>query len=168
MVQVLAMTAGLLLARYGRGRLLKITGLAMALVNSLGQLFYHLRSLFLTSGGDEYFLAFYLGIPKEWLTFSLILVYGLGTALALRQIGGWRERLKWTGAAIIGFLALGPALMVGDTAIRSQINAENPLFRPVFGFSLPVLLVDAMAAVGLWLTLQRLHSSAEPKPGKIP
>lgn len=43
------------------------------------------------------------------------------------------------------------ALGILDAYLRKQVNEGNPLFQPVVGFSLPVVVVNILAFLGLWL-----------------
>lgn len=157
---LLAVVLGLLIAYNGKYPSREM-GLILVLVNSLGQALYHLRNLFRPAGGDEYFIASYLKTSKEWITVPLLLIYIAATILAIRQIEEWRERWKFMGAAFLSSLALGPALMIADKVVRNQINLDNPLFQPVWGFSIPVLIVDAAAFIGLRLWVKRVRRIKE-------
>ena len=158
--QLIAVMAGLLIARYGKSQLARETGLALSLVNSLGQALYHAKSLLLGSGADERYLSFYLGIPKESITIPLLLIYILAMAWALRQIKGWRERGRRLVAVMAGFIPLGPVLMLSDRVIRNQMGVDNPWFRPVLGFSLPVLIADVIVLMGLWLLWRKWRATS--------
>lgn len=111
---------------------------------------YYLRSGF-RSGGDEAQMADILNIPKSNFEIPFALIFINCFIAALRSLRDWRTILKWIIALLIGSILTGLGLMKADAVVRMQVNLENPLFRPVFGFSFPVLLVYALALVGVFV-----------------
>jgi len=101
---------------------------------------YYLRG-FSRMGGDEYFLAANLGIHKYVIDIPLGLAFITGFILCLRALGNWRIILKWLGAIILGSFPSGLLLMKANSIILAQVNEDNPLFRPLFGWSLPFWFV---------------------------
>jgi hypothetical protein len=57
--------------------------------------------------------------------------------------------LKWLAVVLLGSIPTGILLVQADGMTRAQVNLDNPLFQPVLGVSLPVILVDGFALLGL-------------------
>ncbi len=137
-----------------RSPAVKQMGLVLALIGSLLMSQYYLRGAN-RMGGDEYFLAAHLGISKAALDIPLGLAFITSFVVGVWALGDWRTRLKWLGAVLLGSIPVGIFLMNADSLIRAQVNLENPLFQPLLGFSLPVIVVNALALLGLWLWWKR-------------
>jgi hypothetical protein len=116
--------------------------------------FYYMRG-FTRPNGDEYFLAALLGIPKYILIIPFSLVYIFSFILELLVLGDWRTRLKWLGAVMVGSLPAGLFLVYATGLVISQVDQGNPLFQPVLGWSLPVLVVNLAALLALWFWYRR-------------
>jgi len=41
-------------------------------------------------------------------------------------------------------MLIGIILMLSDILVQEQIDLGNPLLQPVFGFALPVLIIDVI------------------------
>ncbi|MGE5549955.1 MAG: hypothetical protein ACM3ZC_05415 [Bacteroidota bacterium] len=147
--QLVAAFFGLLLNSLAKRQSARLFGLLLALANSCGQLIYQVVALIRGSGGDEYLIAYYLGIPKAAVSIPLAATFALGLVWAFRRLEGWRQRLKYGAALCAGSILQGPLLILGNQAVQDQIDAGNPFFRPVRGFSLPVLLAMLFAALTL-------------------
>ena len=125
-------------------------GLVLALIIALIMGLYYLRSTSRT-GGDEYFLAGLLGIPKYMIDIPFGLAFIAAFILGVSALGDWRTRLKWLGGLLLGSLPAGVFLMYANILVFSQVNQGNPLFRPLLGFSLPVVVVNGAALLLLWI-----------------
>jgi hypothetical protein len=152
---LLGTVAGLLIARSSRAPVGREIGLVFALLIALVMTLYYLRSP-LRSGGDEYDLATALGVSKLLveIIFGLAFVACLG--LGLRNLENWPTRFKWLGAILLGSLSTGVLVSFADGIVRAQVNLQNPFFTPLFGVSLPVLLVNSLTLIALCLWVRFL------------
>lgn len=141
---------GLLLVYRSRDTAIKQIGLALTLTTSFAMTLYYLRSPFRT-GGDEYGVAVQLGIAKALIEIPLAVAFAACLTLGLRELDTWKTRFTWLAVLLFSGIPIGLALNYADAFLRSQVNEGNPLFRPVFGFSLPVVLVNGLAFAGLWV-----------------
>ena len=132
----------------------KQAGLVLALITSLLMSQYYLRG-FSRVGGDEYFIAAYLGIPKYIVDSPFTLAFITGFILCLRALGDRRTMLKWLGAIVLGSTPAGLFLMYANEVVQSQVDQGNPLFQPLLGFSLPVMIVNTTALLALWIWWKR-------------
>jgi hypothetical protein len=41
--------------------------------------------------------------------------------------------------------------MKANALVLAQVNQDNPLFRPLLGWSLPVVIVNLIACLVLWI-----------------
>jgi hypothetical protein len=158
---LLGMLGGVLLARFGKRPALQQTGLLLVLIGSFAGSMYYLRSPW-RSGGDEYDMAAYLGVPKALveLLFGLLFVGGL--IWGLRRLGDWRTMGRWMAAAFLGSVATGVVLTLLDGVVRAQFSLGNPLFQAMLGYSLPVLLVNGLVLVGVVLfTISILRNTSK-------
>ena len=92
-----------------------------------------------------------------------MLVSAVGLIVGLWKLAGWRIRLKWLGALCLGFVAQAPLLIFANKVTQNQVSLGNPFFRPVLGYSLPVVIVNAVVFFVLVVVLvrwEKLHSSA--------
>jgi hypothetical protein len=149
LAELLGVILGLSLMRWNRNRVTKQMGLVLALIGSLLMSQYYLRS-FSRMGGDEYFLAAHLGIPKYMIDIPLGLASIVIFVLGMRALGDWRTRLKWLGAIMLGSVPAGLFLINANTLVLSQINQGHPLFQPLLGWSLPVILINGTVCLALW------------------
>ncbi|RME51861.1 MAG: hypothetical protein D6796_00085 [Caldilineae bacterium] len=154
LAQVAVMILGLVLARFGKREPVRVIGLLLALINSFGPILYQSRSMLGEGGGDEYFIAQFLGLPKYMIHLPILLISIAGFVVGLWSLAEWRTRLKWIGAVCIGFVGQGPLLMFANRITQTQVSLGNPLFRSVFGWSLPVMVVNVVVAfilVVVWM-----------------
>jgi len=145
---------GLGLMRLHRSPVIKQMGLVLALIVSLLMSLYYLRG-FSRTGGDEYFLAGLLGISKYIIDIPFCLVFITAFALGVWALGDWRTNLKWLGAIILGSVPGGLFLIYTDELILTQVNQGNPLFLSLLGFSLPVVIVNLIVFLALWIWWKR-------------
>lgn len=164
LANLVAMLAGLLLAYFAKRELLRSLGLLLALINSFGPMLYQIQHTFSGAGGDEYFLASTLGVPKYAITVPLALAAAAGFAVVIKKINGWRVRLKWLTALLIGFVAQGPLLMYADKITQTQVRLKNPFFQPILGFSLPVVIVAGIALLIFLIVLFRWEKALSSGP----
>lgn len=150
LASLLGAVLALLLARRSRERSIRQIGLMLCLVTSFTMSLYYLRGPMRT-GGDEFSVALSLGIPKAFVDIPLGLAFAACLVLALRELEDWKTRLVWLAVLLLGGIPVGLALNSADAIVRMQVNRGDPLFMPVLGFSLPVLMVDGLALGGLWL-----------------
>ena len=156
-VSLLSVVGGLWRARLGKRAETRQIGLLLALIGSFVASMYYIRSP-LRSGGDESLMAAHLGLPRYAVELPLALAFIACFILGLRAFGNWRTGLKWTSAILLGSVPTGLLLMKADGLVRSQVNLGNPLFQPVFGFSLPVVLVNGIVLLGLWIWVLRARN----------
>ncbi|HEC35167.1 MAG TPA: hypothetical protein ENI39_01375 [Anaerolineae bacterium] len=159
LAQLAVMIIGLLFAHFSRGGLLRGIGLLLALINSLGPMLYQIKSTFVGAGGDEYLIAYYLGLPEYAITVPLALASAAGLVVGLWELDGWRRRLKWLAVLLIGYLPQGPLLMLANNITQTQVAMGNRFFQPVLGFSLPVVIVSGFALFVLFVVLVRWEMS---------
>lgn len=145
---------GLAMSRRSRKVTAKQAWLAFALTTSLAAVLYYLRSPTRT-GGDEYDIAVQLGIAKSLVEIPLALGFFGGLVLGLRMLPSWSVRFKWLGAILFGSVATGLPMAMVDPSIIAQVNAGNPWFQPVLGYSFPVILTIAVSLVGVWVWSRR-------------
>lgn len=165
---MLAIAVGLAIATRSRRPAARTFGLMVALVNSFGHFFYQVVSSLRGGGGDETLLGYYLNIP--WPLISLV----FGAASAAGLLAGFallpsaRIRLKWGAALFLGTLPVGPLLMRANGLVIDGVDANNPWFRPVLGFSFPVLLLGLISAIAIFLVVRGWEPKvieAEPPAG---
>ena len=147
---VLGVLFGLSLLRWSRNRAIKQMGLVLALISSLIMSQYYLRG-FHRMGGDEYFLAYALGIRKYIIDIPFGLFFVTAFIFAVRSLGEWRIRIKWLGAVCLGSIPAGLFIMKANSIVLTQVNNDNPLFCPILGWSLPVVIVNILICAALWL-----------------
>jgi hypothetical protein len=144
--QITVLYTSLLINHISKNPTIKQMGLLTAIINSLGQTFYHLKALTIGNYGDEYFLAYYLNTPKWVIHTTLLTIYTLGLALALTKLKTKDKKttLKTLVAIFTATIITGPPLIIADTIIRTQINNENPYYQPIMGFATPVIITDTI------------------------
>lgn len=156
LASLLGVIFGLALARLGRDQITKRFALVFALSGALAESLYYLRSP-LRSGGDEFGAAAQLGIPKYGIEIPFAIAFILCLVLGLRELEGWRARFKWIAAILMGSIVAGLGLNLADGLVRAQVDAGNPIFQAIFGFSFPVLATNLLALLGisLWWVLAK-------------
>ncbi|MEX2160898.1 MAG: hypothetical protein WD751_03195 [Anaerolineales bacterium] len=157
LASLLIAVLGLLLSKRSRRPVAKYITLGLSLVTSFVMTTYYLRSP-LHTGGDEYYMAAQFSIPKLFIEIPLGLAFAACLAFGLRELQGWRMRLTWLAALVVGGIPAAILISYADSAVRSQVDLGNPLFQSVIGFSLPVLLVPLAALGGLWLWFVRMRA----------
>ena len=123
--------------------------LAYTLSISIVAVLYYLRAPMRT-GGDEYDIALNLGIAKSFVEIPFTLGYLACLTFALLGLDTWKIRLKWLGTILLGTVAMGIPMAMLDPVIITQIDAGNPWFQPVIGYSLPVFLTILLTFGGVW------------------
>jgi hypothetical protein len=135
---------------------LKEAGLLLVLFNSLRVVGYLIRYLQgQPTRGDEHMLAFHLGVSEYAVTLPLGLVFAGALLAALREMRTLPSgtALGWMVLFVgYGLLKVLPRI---DGLVWSQVEQGNPLFRPVFGMALPVLVVNSLALLALAVVLAR-------------
>ncbi len=155
---LLGAVLGLLLVYRSKDRAIKQIGLMLTLMTSFTMALYYLRSP-LRTGSDEYAIAFQLGIAKSLIEIPFATAFIACLILGLRELETWKIRLTWLAVILFNSISIGLTLNYVDTFLRSQVNEGNPLFRPVFGFSLPVVIVNSLAFLGLWIWWRMMRKS---------
>jgi len=140
---------GLMIARQSRKVTWKQIGLTFSLASSLVAVLYYLRSPMRT-GGDEYDIAMHLGISKSFVEVPLALAFITFLILALRELPSWRIKLTWLGTILLGSIITGIPMAMVDLVVIAQVDAGNPWFQPVIGYSLPVFVVIVLTLFGVW------------------
>lgn len=162
LIQLAAVVIGLMFARFGRTSTVRTVGFLLALVNAFGGFFYQLVSLLQGGGSDETLIARYLALNPTIVSVVLGVGFGLGLAIAIRALGTRKMRLTWGSALFVGILPVGPLLMIANSTVIEQVDAGNPFFRPVIGFSLPVFLTGFLCILLLGFMLYRWEDSLQP------
>lgn len=139
-------------------------GLVIAMIASLIMSQYYIRG-FHRMGGDEYFLAYALGIPKYIIDIPFGLFFITAFIIGVWSLGGWRTRIKWLGAIFLGSIPAGLFIIKANSIVLTQVNYDNPLFRSVLGWSLPVVIVNIIICVALWLWWKRADKT-QTDPGE--
>lgn len=147
---------GLVVSKKGHNTALRQVGLALAISLSFTTFQYYLRSAN-RIGGDEYTFAMQLGIPPALPNILFGAAFTICLILALSMLSGWLGKLKWLGTVVLGNAITGVAMFFGDDLVISQVNMGNPWFRPIFGYVLPVFLVNSLAAVGVVVWYKYQH-----------
>jgi hypothetical protein len=155
---IVGVVLGLVLMRWNRIPSTKQIGLVMALIGSLLMSQYYLRG-FSRMGGDEYFLAYNLGIPKYLIDIPFGLIFIIAFIFGVWVLDNWRTRIKWLGAIMLGSIPTGLFLIKANALILAQVNLGNPLFRPLLGWSLPVIIVNVIICMLLWMWWKRANST---------
>ena len=140
---------GLFISRRSVNSTSKQTWLAYTLAISLVAVLYYFRAPIRT-GGDEYDVAVNLGIAKSLVELPLAFGYLVCLIFGLRELSIWKIRLAWLGTIMLGTIATGIPMAMLDPFIISKVDAGNPLFQPVFGYSLPVLFTILLTFLGIW------------------
>lgn len=160
----LAGLLGAVLGLFMSRRSIKVTSkqvwLAYTLTASLVAILYYVRSP-TRSGGDEYDVAVQLGITKAFIEIPLALGFVTCLVLSLRELPTWRIRFIWLGTILLGGIATGLPMAMIDPVIFAQIDAGNPWFQPVIGYSLPVFLTIILTLFGVWIWIRWQQGSSE-------
>jgi hypothetical protein len=130
----------------------------LSLISSFVMSFYYLRSP-LRSSGDEYSMALQLGLAKVEVEIPLAIAFITCLLWGFRELKTGKIRLKWLAAILLGSVPAGLVLNLMDGVVRSQVNQGDPLFLPVFGFSFPVVVVDSLCLLGVWLWWRSLQKT---------
>ena len=144
------------LSRWNRNRAIRQMALMMALLSSLIMSVYYLRG-FNRLGGDEYFLAANMGIPKYIIDIPFGLAFIIAFITGVWTLGDWRTRLKWFGAIVLGSIPSALFIVKANTIVQNQVDLDNPFFISLLGWSLPVLVVNVIACLALWLWWRRTN-----------
>ena len=155
---LLGAVLGLLLVYRSKDRPIKQIGLTLTLITSFTMSLYYLRSP-LRTGGDEYAIAFQLGIAKSLIEIPFAIAFIACLIWGVRELETWKIRLPWLAVILFNSISIGLTLNYVDIFLRSQVNESNPLFRPVLGFSLPVVIVNSLAFLGLWIWWYMMRKS---------
>jgi hypothetical protein len=154
LASLVSVIAGLLLYRFSKRTPVRVSGLILAIITSLLMTFYYARSG--SHIGDEDFLAASLGISKMVLVIPLGLAHFTGLLLGLWALRPWKNALRCIGAFLLGMIPSAGGMVLLDPIIRRGVEAGNPLFRSVLGFSLPVFIVYCLALTGSILLGRKL------------
>lgn len=131
--------------------------LIFTFISILSPFIYYIRGPF-RDYGDEYLIAKYLGIPKMGLDIFMLIFYTLLLLIFILKMKHLSFRLSkslWL-LLIIYMVITGIGIMSLNDIFINQINAENPLFKPVFGISFPVFTINITSVIVLinYRTLQ--------------
>lgn len=141
---------GLIMSHRNKKVIAKQAWLAYVLSISLVMVLYYLRAPTRT-GGDEYDIAVNLGIAKSFVEIPLALGYLACLVWGLRELTAWRVRFTWLVTILLGSIATGLPMALFDPAIIAQVDAGNPWFQPVIGYSLPVFTTIILTFLGLFV-----------------
>jgi len=159
---ILGAILGLSLMYWNSVPITRQMGLIMSLTGSFIMSMYYLRG-FSRMGGDEYFLAANLGIHKYIIDIPFGLSFIIAFIAGILALGDWRTMLKWFGAMILGSLPSGLLIMKANSIVLAQVNLDNQLFRPLLGWSLPVIIVNTIVCLVLlmWWKQAKIRSSSD-------
>lgn len=141
---------GLVVARWSKKTPWRQIGLAFAMSASLVAVLYYIRSPMRT-GGDEYDIATQLGVAKSLIEIPFALAFWACLILVLRALPLLHIRLSWLGTIFLGSVATGLLMVIADNFVIAQVDAGNPWFQPVIGYSLPVFLANGFTLIGLMI-----------------
>jgi len=150
LVQLGAILLGLVVANRATSARLRALGLLLALVNALGMSIYYASSLLRGVGGDEQNIGDYMGVAPTLVAAVFAIAALAGLVLVLRSLEGWRERARIGLVSLVVILVEGPLIFIANNVVRDQVDAGNPFFQPILGFSFPVLAAAAVAIVIAW------------------
>lgn len=150
LASLLGAVLGLCLMYRSKASITRQMALIMSLAGSFIMSMYYLRG-FSRMGGDEYFLAANLGIHKYYIDIPLCLAFISAFITGVLALGDWRTRFKWMGAIILGSFPSGLFIMKANSIILAQVNRDNYLFRPVLGWSFPVIIVNVVVCLALFV-----------------
>jgi len=145
----LSAALGLVILRQSGKATSKQVWRAYALTISLVATLYYLRAPTRT-GGDEYDIAVNMGVEKFLVEIPLALGYLACLVLGLRELSTRKTRLMWLGTILLGSITTGLPMALLDPIIIAQVDAGNPWFQSVFGYSLPVFLTIGTTLFGVW------------------
>ena len=148
---------GLFIYRFGRKPAMRLSGLVLTIITGLLMTFYYARSG-TRIGDDEGFLAASLGISKLVLDIPLGLAFSTCLLLGLRELKTWKDGLRFLGAILLGMIPTAGLMVIFDPFIRAGVEAGNPLFQSVLGFSLPVFIVYGLAIAGLIMLGKKINN----------
>jgi hypothetical protein len=153
------------LFKAGRTLLLRELGLLLVGANALRVVSYlasHLRG----SRGDEFFMAFYLGLPQAAVTLPLGLAFTAILFFTFRALAPRGERRRFTLVLVLVGLTgatLSSLLTRADDQMWAALVEGNLLVQPVGGYPLPVALINLVALTS-FLTLLALGARPPLKP----
>ena len=156
LASLLSVIAGLLLYRFSKKPGLRVSGLILALITALLMTFYYARSG-RSIGGDEGFLAASMGLSKLIIDIPLGLAYFICLLLGASELKSWQNGLRFLGALLLGMIPTAGVMVLLDPLILAGVDAGNPLYQPVLGWSLPVFIAICLAAIGLVLLGRKLN-----------
>ena len=139
---------GLVMSRRSVRVTSKQAWLAYVLSISLVMVLYYLRAPMRT-GGDEFDIAVSMGITKSFVEIPLALGYLACLVWGLRELTTWRVRFTWLVMILLGSIATGLPMALFDPIIIAQVDAGNPWFQPIMGYSLPVFTTIVLTFLGL-------------------
>ena len=145
---LLSAILGLVMSRRSVKNTSRQAWLAYVLSISLVAVLYYLRAPMRT-GGDEYDIAVNLGLTKSLVEMSFTLGYLACLVFGLLELPTLKIRLTWLGAILLGGIATGLPMALFDPIIIAQVDAGNPWFQPVMGYSLPVFFTIILTFIGL-------------------
>ena len=145
---LLSAILGLVMSRRSVKNTSRQAWLAYVLSISLVAVLYYLRAS-MRIGGDEYDIAVNLGIAKSHVEMSFSLGYLACLVFGLLELPTLKIRLTWLGIILLGSITTGLPMALLDPIIIAQVDAGNPWFQPVMGYSLPVFFTIILTFFGL-------------------
>jgi hypothetical protein len=58
---------------------------------------------------------------------------------------------------MLGSVPSGLFLIKANAIVLAQVNQGNPLFRPLFGWSIPVIIVNVIVCLVIWIWWKRAN-----------
>lgn len=161
-IQLIAIVIGFAVARYGRSAVVRTIAFLVALINAFAGFFYQIVNWLQGIGGDEALIAHYMNVSPQIVSAVFIAAFGIALVIAFRAVKGWKMRVKWLAALLLGTLSVGPLLMLANRTVIEQVNAGNPFFGSVIGFSFPVFLTGLVCLVLVGLIAYQWEKSLTP------
>ncbi|RMF59189.1 MAG: hypothetical protein D6748_06955, partial [Calditrichaeota bacterium] len=79
--------------------------------------------------------------------------------IALIGVATWREKIRWTGSALLGYSLTILVLFPLNQVVKMGVVQGNPLCTPIAGWSAPALVLD-LVILGAYIILwHKLKSS---------
>ena len=146
---------GLVLVYRQQERLGKRIGVLLVAGNSVTALVNHLLYFIRGSQGDERWIAQHLQVPEVLVRTPFIVFYLVALVLGFKTGEASFRKPKWVVSLLLLPMGLSGLLVALDVLAWNGMEQGNALFQPIGGISAMVLVVNALAVLGLVYTLTR-------------
>ena len=155
LVTLVLAVIGLVLVYRQQERFGKRIGVLLIVGNSVTALVNHLLYFIRGSQGDERWIAQYLQVPEMLVRTPFIVFYLVALFLGFRTGEASFRKPKWVGGLLLLPMGLSGLVAALDVLAWNEMEQSNVLFQPIGGISAMVLIVNALAVLGLVYTLTR-------------